>query len=165
MLMDDPKGALLALKAEMQEENRVKTGEDLQVGDIVYQNMDRRDGLVLNKGFDERLKYFVIVGKNSKGDAIGLCLINSNLDFYQNLPVMQHFQYILRAVNYKGILEKDSRLDCAKLIPMKTKKSVAVKAQVVGHLTPKDEAVVLPLVASCDFIDAHMRKVYRIGKK
>lgn len=165
MIMDDPKGALRALKAEMQEDNRVKTGEDLHVGDIVYQNMDRSDGLVLNKGFNERLKYFVIVGKNSKGDAIGLCLINSDLDFYKDLPVMQHFQYILRAVNYKGILVKDSRLDCAKLFPMKTRKSIAVQAQIVGHLTPKDEAAIIPLVASCGFIDSHVRKTFRIGQK
>lgn len=81
MLIDDVKGALAALKTEMQEDRRIKSGADLNVGDIVYQNMDRSDGLVLNKGYDDRLKYFVIVGKNSKGDAIGLCLINSDLDF------------------------------------------------------------------------------------
>lgn len=47
---------------------------------------------------------------------------------------------------------------------MKAKKSVAVRAERVGHLTAEDEAKVLPLVASCGFIDAHMRKVYRIGQ-
>ena len=31
--------------------------------------------------------------------------------------------------------------------------------------TAEDEAKVLPLVASCGFIDAHVRKVYRIGQK
>lgn len=165
MLIDDVKGALAALKTEMQEDRRIKSGADLNVGDIVYQNMDRSDGLVLNKGYDDRLKYFVIVGKNSKGDAIGLCLINSDLDFYRNVPAMQRFQYILKAEDYKGVLTKDSRLDCAQLFPMKAKKSVAVRAERVGHLTSEDEAKVLPLVASCGFIDAHMRKVYRIGQK
>ena len=111
------------------------------------------------------MKYFVIVGKNSKGDAIGLCLINSDLDFYKNVPAMQRFQYTLKAANYKGVLTKDSRLDCAQLFPMKARKSVAVRAERVGHLTEEDEAKVLPLVASCGFIDAHMRKVYRIGQK
>lgn len=106
--MDDPRGALMALKAEMQKEGRVKTRTSLEIGDIVYQNMDRADGLVLNNGYNERLKYFVIVGKNSKGDAIGLCLINSDLDFYKDEPIMQQFQYILKADNYKGILVKDS---------------------------------------------------------
>lgn len=117
MLIDDAKGALAALKAEMQEDRRIKSGTDLNVGDIVYQDMDRNDGLVLNKGYDDRLKIFVIVGKNSKGDAIGLCLINSDLDFYENVPAMQRFQCILKATDYKGVLEKDSRLDCAQLFP------------------------------------------------
>ena len=165
MLIDDVKGALVALKAEMQEDRCIKSGTDLNVGDIVYQDMDRNDGLVLNKGYDDRLKFFVIVGKNSKGDAIGLCLINSDLDFYKNVPAMQRFQYILKAADYKGVLKKDSRLDCAQLFPMKARKSVAVKAERVGHLTAEDEAKILPLVASCGFIDAHMRKVYRIGQK
>lgn len=163
MLMDDPRGALMALKAEMQKEGRVKTRTSLEIGDIVYQNMDRADGLVLNNGYNERLKYFVIVGKNSKGDAIGLCLINSDLDFYKDEPIMQQFQYILKADNYKGILVKESRLDCAKLFPMKSRKSIAVKAKIVGHLTKEDESKVIPLVASCGFIDAHMKKVFRIG--
>lgn len=67
MLIDDAKGALAALKAGMQEDRRIKSGTDLNVGDIVYQDMDRNDGLVLNKGYDDRLKFFVIVGKNLKG--------------------------------------------------------------------------------------------------
>jgi hypothetical protein len=49
-----------------QEGSIIKSNEDLKVGDIVYQNMDKQDGLVFNKGYDVRLKYFVIVGKNSK---------------------------------------------------------------------------------------------------
>lgn len=147
------------------EERRVRSRTDLRVGDIVYQNMDRNDGLVLNRGYDNRLKYFVIVGRNSKGDAIGLCLINSDLNFYENVPAMHRFQYILKAKDYVGVLKKDSRLDCAQLFPMKTRKSVAVGAEVVGHLTYEDEMRVMPLVASCGFIDAHMKKLYRIGQK
>lgn len=65
----------------------------------------------------------------------------------------------------KAEMLEDSRLDCAQLFPMKARKSVAVKAERVGHLTADDEAKVLPLVASCGFIDAHMKKVYRIGQK
>lgn len=147
----------------MSESIKIKSGDDLCVGDIVCQNLDRNDGLVLNKGYNERRKYFVIVGKNSKGDAIGLCLINSNLDFYKYVPAMQRFQYVLKADNYIGILSKDSRLDCAQLFPMKIKKCVVVKAMIVGQLTANDKQQVLSLVSSCGFIDEHIRKVYRIG--
>ena len=149
---------------QTQEDRIIKSSAGINIGDIVYQNLDRNDGLILNKGYDNRLKYFVIVGKNSKGDAIGLCLINSNLDFYKHVPAIQRFQYILKADDYKGILVKDSRLDCAKLFPMKIRKSIAVKAECVGYLTEEDKANVLALVASCGFIDAHKKKVYGITK-
>lgn len=43
--------------------------------------------------------------------------------------------------------------------------SVAVGAEVVEHLTNEDEMRVMPLIASCGFIDAHMKKLYRIGQK
>ncbi len=124
--------------------------------------MDKNDGLVLNKGYNERLKYFVIVGKTLTGDAIGLCLINSNLDYYAQFPIFQQYQYTLKLENYRGILEKDCRLDCAKLFQMKSRKSIAVKAEIVGHLISEDKQNILKLVASCGFIDEHTKKVYQI---
>ena len=142
----------------------IASRDDVEVGDIVYQDMDRNDGLTLMGDYATRRKYFVIVGKNSKGDAIGLCMVNSNMDFYKDNPLMQKFQYTLQQKDYPDVLTKDSRLDCALLFPMKIRKSVAVKAQVVGHLTEADEKAVMPLVASCKFIDEHLRKVYRIGQ-
>ena len=36
MLIDDAKGALAALKAELQEDRRIKSGTDLNVGDIFF---------------------------------------------------------------------------------------------------------------------------------
>ena len=45
-------------------------------------------------------------------------------------------------------------------IPTPRRKSVSVRAQLVGHLTQNNEAKFLPLVASYGFIDANMRKVY-----
>lgn len=144
-------------------EKVVASRNDLNVGDIVYQTLDRNDGLTLTGEYSTRNKYFVIVGKNSKGDAIGLCLVNSNIDFYKDVPQMQKFQYILKQTDYPEILTKDSRLDCAVLFPMKARKSVAMKAKVVGHLTEADENAVLPLVASCGFIDEHIRKVFQLN--
>lgn len=149
--------------AENAAEKVVASRDDLNVGDIVYQTLDRNDGLTLTGEYATRNKFFVIVGKNSKGDAIGLCLVNSNIDFYRDVPQMQKFQYILKQADYPKVLTKDSRLDCAVLFPMKARKSVAVKAKVVGHLTEADEKAILPLVASCGFIDEHVRKVFRLN--
>ena len=41
--MDDAKGSLAALRAAAEEEAIVKSRDDLNVGDIVYQCMDRSD--------------------------------------------------------------------------------------------------------------------------
>lgn len=163
MLIDDIRGSLSALKETIQEEQRVSSRSDLRIGDIVYQCMDRNDGLTLKGDYNTRYKYFVIVGKKSNGDSIGLCLINSDLDFYKNNPARQKFQYTMKKDNYPGILKKDSRLDCAELFEMKARKSIAVKAEIVGHLTPQDEKIIIPLVAGCEFIQKRLRKVYGIG--
>ncbi|MBQ8969081.1 MAG: hypothetical protein IJ064_05055 [Bacteroidaceae bacterium] len=164
MLIDDVKGSLAALRVAIKNEQKVKTRSDMNVGDIVYQCMDRNDGLTLKGDYNTRNKYFVIVGKKSNGDAIGLCLINSDLDFYKENPNRQRFQYILKQADYPAILKKDSRLDCTELVEMKTRKSIAVKAEVVGHLTAHDESKVLPLVASSDYVGEHQKKVYKIAR-
>ena len=101
--MDDRKGTLAALQAAVAEENTVKSRDDLNVGDIVYQCMDRNDGLILNKGYDTRNKIFVIVGKKSNGEAVGMCLINSNSDYYKNDPERQKFQYTIKKENYPDV--------------------------------------------------------------
>lgn len=48
---------LSQLKEQMRQESLVKGIEDLQVGDIVYYDMDRADGIVPTPGYDSRLKY------------------------------------------------------------------------------------------------------------
>lgn len=163
--MDDASGTLAALKAAA-EEDIVTSRDDLNVGDIIYQCMDRNDGLVLDKGYDTRNKIFVIVGKKSNGEAVGMCLINSNLDFYKDDAERQKFQYTIKKANYPDVrvLVKDSRLDCSKLFPMNARKSVAVRAEIVGHLTTEDEAAIMPLVASCGFIKEHLKKVFHINQ-
>lgn len=65
--MEDYKDRLAQLKAQIEDQNRIKFDTVLNVGDIVVQRMDKKDGLVLNKGYDDRQKIFVIVGKKLKG--------------------------------------------------------------------------------------------------
>jgi hypothetical protein len=136
MLIDDAKGSLAALRAAIKDDLLVKTRSDMNVGDIVYQCMGRNDGLTLKGDYNTRYKFFVIVGKKANGDAIGLCLINSALDFFKNAPDRQRFQYTLKQTDYPTILKKDSRLDCTDLVEIMVRKSMAVKAEVVGHYPP-----------------------------
>ena len=55
--MDTKESTLAQLKEKLRQESLVKGIEDLQVGDIVYYDMDRADGIVPLPGYDTRLKY------------------------------------------------------------------------------------------------------------
>lgn len=54
MLIEDSKGLLSALRAEMKNSQQIKSSEDLNIGDIIYQDLDKKDGLILDKGYDSR---------------------------------------------------------------------------------------------------------------
>lgn len=161
--MDDESGTLADMKVAMENEGVVKSRDDFNVGDIVYQNMDRNDGLTLKKGYDTRYKIFVIVGKKSNGETVGMCLINSE---FKGDEEKLRYQYIIKKADYPDIekLTKDSPLDCSQLFPIDARKSIAVKAKVIGHLTSEDETNVIKLVASCDFISTKDKKRFHIGE-
>ena len=67
MIIDDSRNVLAHLKAELHEESAVKASADMNIGDIVYLEMDENDGLTLRNGYATRKKYVVIIGKNEKG--------------------------------------------------------------------------------------------------
>lgn len=64
MIIDDSRNVLAHLKAELHEESAVKASADMNIGDIVYLEMDENDGLTLRNGYATRRKYVVIIGKN-----------------------------------------------------------------------------------------------------
>lgn len=57
--------SLSNLRMQMKNESIIKGIEDLNVGDVVYYDMDRADGIVPNAGYDSRLKYVVVAGARS----------------------------------------------------------------------------------------------------
>ena len=54
MIIDDVKNSLASLKSEISEETRVKSKDDLHVGDILSIEMDEKDGLKLRGKYKER---------------------------------------------------------------------------------------------------------------
>lgn len=142
----------------------IHTREDVNIGDIIYQDLHSNDGLKLKHGFRSRRKYFVIVGKKSNNEAIGVCLINSNLDYYSSDMYRAKYQYILKKELYSDFLIKDSRLDCSELFEIPVKKSIAMKAIIVGHLVEEDLKQVIYLLKTCDYINEKRRKVFHIGE-
>ncbi len=77
--------------------------DDLKTGTVIYVEMDRKDGLVLNKGYNERLKYVVIAGAKSNKKEFLLVLINSEND-YSDIQDWKANQYPLLLSNYNDFL-------------------------------------------------------------
>ena len=61
----DQDGKLANLKNSLQKASLVKSIADLQVGTVIYVELDANDGLVLKDGYKTRLKYVVVAGAKS----------------------------------------------------------------------------------------------------
>lgn len=155
--------ALRQLQQQMQRDTIVKDAEELQVGDIVYYDMDSADGITLINGYVSRLKYVVIAGAKSNLKEVCAVLINSDND-HSLAPEWQAEQYLIRQVDYPKILDRDSWIDCTDPKELKVSKIKAKKAEKKGHLNDRDLANVMKHLKENDFIDNHTRKVYGIDK-
>lgn len=133
---------------------------EVEIGDIIYVPLDKDDGLVLNKGYDTRKKYVVIIGFTSEGIAIGTLLINSKIDPSKKSPEMMNCQYPLLSRLYKGILDYDSWLDCSDIFELSTQKISERKGQLKGHLTEEDRIRVLEFLKETDVIDNFTKRRY-----
>lgn len=147
----------------MQRDTIVKGAEELQVGDIVYYDMDSADGITLINGYVSRLKYVVIAGAKSNLKEVCAVLINSDNE-HSLAPDWQAEQYLIRQVDYPEILDRDSWIDCTDPKELKVSKIKAKKAEKKGHLNDRDLANVMKHLKENDFIDNHTRKVYGIDK-
>ncbi len=161
--MDTINSALTQLKEKLRRDSLVKGIEDLQVGDIVYYDMDRADGIVPASGYDTRLKYVVVAGAKSNSKEICAVLINTDND-HSPAPDWQAEQYQIRQADYPEVLDHDSWIDCTDPKELKVSKIKAKEAEKKGRLNPQDLANVMKHLKENDFVDAHTRKVYGIDK-
>ena len=161
--MDTKESILARLKEKLRQDSLVKGIEDLQVGDIVYYDMDRADGIVPLPGYDTRLKYVIVAGEKSNLKEVCAVLINTDND-YSSAPDWQAEQYCIRQADYSEILDHDSWVDCTDPKELKVSKIKAKKAEKKGRLNSRDLANIMKHLKENDFIDAHTRKVYGIDK-
>lgn len=145
------------------QESVVKGIEDLNVGDVIYYDMDKADGIIPTPGFDSRLKYVVVSGSKSNGKEICAVLINSDND-YSAAADWQKEQLPILSDDYPTFLDHDSWIDCTDLKKIKVTKLKSKRAEKRGHLKQDDIDKVLKHLRENDFIDEHSRKVFRIKK-
>lgn len=152
MMMDDIKGSLDRLK-RIFDESEIADMSVVNVGDIIYVPLDEDDGLTLNKGYDTRRKYIVIVGFTKDGIAIGALLINSHIDPSKRSPQMINCQYPILARNYRGILDYDSWIDCSDIFELSRIKIADRKGRLKGSIIEEDKERVLEFLRESDLID------------
>ena len=82
-------------------------------GDVYRLNLSKDEGVIPKKAGDEgRKKYFVVVGKDQEGNAIGFVLINSEIN--KHLPECRRkLHYLLKATDYDFLEEQDRYVDCS----------------------------------------------------
>ena len=158
----DFKGKLADLKENLKAASLVQSADDLKVGTIIYVEMDKNDGLVLNEGYPTRLKYVVVAGSKSDRKEVCAVLVNTDAD-YSDAPDWKAEQYPLLQKNYPGVLDYDSWLDCTDPKTLTVRKLKAKKAEVKGCLTADDLKAVMTKLKNSDFIDPHTKKVYGIS--
>lgn len=88
--------------------------KSLEVGDVYRMKLTKEEGVIPKDPMDDsRNKYFIIIGKDIEGNAIGFVLINSNInsDLQQ---IIKDLHYPIQSTKY-SFLKKNRFVDCSKL--------------------------------------------------
>ena len=67
-------------------------GSVVEEGDVYRMCLDGREGIVGKDGAGSRNKFFVLIGKDSEGNAFGFFLINTNIN--PSLPEVRKQKHI-----------------------------------------------------------------------
>jgi hypothetical protein len=129
---------LSKLQEQIRQDSLIKGADDLKVGDIVYYDMDRTDGIKPTQGYDSRLKYVVVAGAKSNSKEICAVLINTDKNYSLEAD-WQAEQYLIKQEDYPDILDHDSWIDCTdpkelKVSKIKAKEAHAGNSRVSGNI-------------------------------
>lgn len=87
--------------------------ETVKEGDVYRLKLTKDEGVIpKNAGDEARKKYFVVIGKDEQGNAVGFVLINSVIN--QHLPECRRkLHYLLKASEYDFLDNQDRYVDCS----------------------------------------------------
>lgn len=87
--------------------------ETVEEGDVYRLKLTKDEGVVpKNAGDEARKKYFVVIGKDEQGNAVGFVLVNSVIN--QHLPECRRkLHYLLKASEYDFLDNQDRYVDCS----------------------------------------------------
>lgn len=88
---------------------------NMHVGDVYRMKLTPQEGIIpKNKDDKDRNKYFIIIGKDDNGNAIGFVLINTHIN--PGVPqIIKDLHYPLKKDKYSFLENEDRFVDCSKL--------------------------------------------------
>lgn len=85
----------------------------LNIGDVHYVEMDESNGITPRDGYNTRRKYFIILGFDNRGNAIGGVVINSKINTRMGYLFTDYLMPI--SVSQCSCLRHNSFVNCTKL--------------------------------------------------
>lgn len=87
--------------------------DSVREGEVYRLYLTKEEGIIpKNAGDEGRKKYFVVVGKDKEGNAIGFVLINSGVN--RHLPeCRRRLHYLLKSSDYDFLDGQDRFVDCS----------------------------------------------------
>lgn len=94
--------------------------DNINVGDVHFLNLDKRNGITPKNGDKNRDKYFVVLGFDEEGNIIGGVVINSNINYKLSSEITDY--YLPIKVDQFPFLKYDSFVNCSNIIIAKRSK-------------------------------------------
>ncbi len=134
--------------------------DSVEEGDVYRFRLTPEEGVVpKNKGDIERNKYFIVIGKDSQGNAFGFVLINSEVNPY--LPKCRRdLHKVLKASKYEFLENQDRYVDCSDFKKISKERFVEVFSadKLKGKLDDDDLLQIKEAICSYENVSVKMLK-------
>jgi hypothetical protein len=137
-------------------------GIQTEVGSIYLTDFGGEDeGFVLKAGNKRQSKFFIIIGNDAEGNAMGVIFVNTEphprVSYEAEFINTQY--YILKRV-YPDFLEYDSYVDCSQIRRLDNLRMQ--KCQFVGALIETDLEIIMDILINSETIPLKQKKKYGI---
>lgn len=84
----------------------------VEEGDVYRMRLDSREGIVGKDGADSRNKYFIVIGHDSEGNALGFFVVDTKIN--ESLPQVRKDKHVkIEASKYAFLEGTDRYVDCS----------------------------------------------------
>lgn len=137
-------------------------GSVVEEGDVYRMCLDGREGIVGKDGAGSRNKFFVLIGKDSEGNAFGFFLINTNI--YPSLPEVRKQKHIkLLSENYDFLEGRDRYVDCSDFKIIKKERFATMFSAKKSIAKISNEDIALIKSEATTYRNANRKQLRRFG--